>query len=239
MGDGSDADARRFAVRCGEVQLKITLDAKWQRKPFDKAVVEPFIRSYNKKKPDDTVHADGLVSAVADAGFGCIDPSKPAGEAVAAGVSVVTLTFGPKDVFSEPRAAWVSCRGVELKIGPLEPRWLRRPFGAVVIERFVQAYNARADVPAPIGPAELSGVVIDGEALDAADAAAAPTAQLVGPATRTIALLFGRDAPGAREGVPREPRSRRRSARSGCGASCARSPPACRRRASFAGRTGG
>ena len=56
------AEPMKFAVRYAGLSLKITLDEKWQGRALLTAVVVPFVRSFNKKRPDyDAVHEDGLI----------------------------------------------------------------------------------------------------------------------------------------------------------------------------------
>ena len=54
----------QFPVRHAGVQLKITLDEKWQARPLLSSVVAPFVKAFNKKRPLDAVHEDGLVGVL-------------------------------------------------------------------------------------------------------------------------------------------------------------------------------
>ena len=65
-----DAPSMQFAVKHAGLSLKITLDAKWQARPLLTSVVAPFVKSFNKKRPDyDAVHDDGLAAILVRRGL--------------------------------------------------------------------------------------------------------------------------------------------------------------------------
>eukprot|EP00966_Prymnesium_polylepis_P288268 6658460-Prymnesium_polylepis.2 len=49
IAPGGAVPHRKWLVRCGDVELKITLTDKWLAKPLADALIEPFLGAYAKK----------------------------------------------------------------------------------------------------------------------------------------------------------------------------------------------
>ena len=177
----------KFSVRSGVVALKITLDSKWQQRPFASAVVDPFVRAYNKKLEGTPVAKDSLARVVVDE-VEVADFSRLAVEVVGAEASVVELFFGGKPAVATdgPLQFQVCHLQLELKI-TLDAKWQQRSFVDAVVEPFARAYNKKSP-PRPVASDKLSCVLCDGvEVTDLTRAAAA----VVPPGTQKVLLFFG------------------------------------------------
>ena len=178
----------KFSVRSGVVQLKITLDAKWQQRPFVAAVVDPFVRAYNKKLEGTPVVKDGLARVLVD-DIEITDFSRSAAEVVGAGASVVELFFGgkPTAVATDGPLQFQVCHlQLELKI-TLDAKWQQRSFIEAVVVPFTRAYNKKAP-PRPVASEKLSCVLCDG--VEATELTR-PAAAVVPPGTQKVLLFFG------------------------------------------------
>ena len=66
---GKTVTQNKWLVRCGDIELKLTLNEKWLAKPISAALIKPFLGAYAKKvgesplEPEDVarVHANGLL----------------------------------------------------------------------------------------------------------------------------------------------------------------------------------
>jgi hypothetical protein len=184
-----------FSVKHAGLSLKITLDAKWQKKSLLVSVVAPFIKSFNKKRPEyDALHEDGLAGILAD-GATWLDPMRHAADAVPPQTAAVELHFEPR-ASMDGRPCRVGCGETELKI-ELDRKWLRQSFQNAVIGPFVTTYNKRNAsplVPAALDVAALSALSIDDGAplTEELGALLAKPAALVLPmGTKRVDLAFG------------------------------------------------
>lgn len=182
----------QFAVRHAGLSLKITLDEKWQSKPLTTSVVMPFVKSFNKKRPDyDAVQEEGLVGVQID-GEAWIDPSQSAKAVLPPDVKALDLHFDSKEALATARACRVSCGETDLRI-ELNTKWLRQHFAAAVVAPFAAAYNKKHGnplVPTPIDVASLCAIAID-DAPVALEDAAKPTCLVVPSGAKRIELAFG------------------------------------------------
>ena len=57
------AQDMKFQVVCGDVSMRITVNSKWQARPFEQAVVKAFVITYNKRvAEEDAVSVEALES---------------------------------------------------------------------------------------------------------------------------------------------------------------------------------
>ena len=193
MADEVDQQLK-FSVKHAGMSLKITLDSKWQKKSLLAGVVMPFIKSFNKKRPDyDAVHEDGLAGILVD-GTTWADPYRSAADVLSFTTSTVELHFEPKDVLAT-RSCRVSSGETEFKI-ELDRKWLRSSFRSAVVVPFVVAYNKKHSsplVPTPLDAATLSAVSFDdGAPLDDLSAEVERPACLLLPRqVKCVQLMFG------------------------------------------------
>jgi len=141
---------QRFRV-CGEgLELTITLDAKWQARPFAQAVVAPFVKKYNTRARDDErqlcvealhgITVDGSEASLADIQL-------PSSSVVPASAVRVDLAFGePPPTEMKLR---VCCGEVSIKT-TLDAKWLSRSLADAVVAPFLTVYNKRVRVPRTI-----------------------------------------------------------------------------------------
>ena len=183
-----------FSVRYADVKLKISLDAKWQARSLQQAVVVPFVKAFNKKHPSSSVSENGLLGILAD-GAAWLDSTQTAA-AVPASTTVVELFFGSKDEL-QIRQCRVRYGDVALKI-EMDEKWLRQPFAQAVLVPFTIAYNKKP-VPSALRVEDFSGADVDGDQLSAAEAAK-PTVMVVPAGTKSIDLAFGAGGAGTMGG---------------------------------------
>ena len=153
-------EALVFSVRYADVKLKISLDAKWQARSLQQAVVVPFVKAFNKKHPSSSVSENGLLGILAD-GAAWLDSTQTAA-AVPASTTVVELFFGSKDEL-QIRQCRVRYGDVALKI-EMDEKWLRQPFAQAVLVPFTIAYNKKP-VPSALRVEDFSGADVDGDQL--------------------------------------------------------------------------
>ena len=160
------AASLQLTLKHAGVRLKVTLDAKWQAKSVQGSCVVPFVKSFNKKRPDDAVADDRLLGVLAD-DVSWLDASQPV-SVLPAGTAELELFFGSKAQLA-PRSCRISFADVVLKI-EIEPKWLRKSFLQAVVHPFVLAYNKKL-VPTPLHLDAFAGAQIDGDALSIKEAA--------------------------------------------------------------------
>ena len=142
---------RRFKVAGEGLELTITLDAKWQARPFQQAVALPFVKKFNSQQREGGrqlsvealcgVQIDGAgLSRVADAGLAA------AGLVVPPAASRVELTFGESPP-TELRLR-VACGDVSVKL-TLDKRWLGKTVAEAVVKPFLSVYNRRQPTATP------------------------------------------------------------------------------------------
>lgn len=188
-----------FSVTYSGLSLKITLDEKWQARPLLTSVVGPYVKAFNKKRPDEPVHEEGLAAMLAD-GDKWIDVTKPATATLSADTSVVELYFTPREAMAS-RSCRVACGETELKID-LERKWLRQPLSEAVLVPFVKAYNKKHGnvlTPAPLSADALSSVTVDGNSVPCEDIWR-PTALVLPFGCKRIDLGFAGGIGGAATG---------------------------------------
>eukprot|EP00316_Scyphosphaera_apsteinii_P015995 CAMPEP_0119312936 /NCGR_PEP_ID=MMETSP1333-20130426/27285_1 /TAXON_ID=418940 /ORGANISM="Scyphosphaera apsteinii, Strain RCC1455" /LENGTH=384 /DNA_ID=CAMNT_0007317639 /DNA_START=36 /DNA_END=1190 /DNA_ORIENTATION=+ len=177
-----------FSIRSGDVQLKISLDEKWQRKPFLQAVVEPFLKAYNKKNPKMPLKADGLRSVLVDGVEGITSSGFKTLAVVNEATQCVELSFG--EPLPKKLQFGVRCQQVELKI-TLEAPWVQRSFLQAVVEPFVLQYNKRT-TKVPIAADDLQCVLVDD---DEVSELSRPAWSVVPVGAKQVELFFGRKPP--------------------------------------------
>lgn len=142
---------RRFKVAGEGLELTITLDAKWQARPFQQAVALPFVKKFNSQQREGGrqlsvealcgVQIDGAgLSRVADARLAA------AGLVVPPAASRVELTFGESPP-TELRLR-VACGDVSVKL-TLDKRWLGKTVAEAVVKPFLSVYNRRQPTATP------------------------------------------------------------------------------------------
>ena len=188
----SGMPSMQFAVRHGGLSLKITLDEKWQARALTTSVIGPFVKSFNKKRPDyEHISEDGLAGVQVD-GEAWVDSSQTASKALSPDAKALDLFFDSKEALVTTRSCRVACGETEMRI-ELATKWLRQPFTAAVIAPFAAAYNkkhASPLVPTPLDPATLCAIAIDDVDVPLSEGGK-PTC-LVAPRTcKCIDLSFG------------------------------------------------
>ena len=139
------ASTLRFTVRSADISMKITLDEKWQRRSFCQAVIEPFIKTYNKKAGIAApLQAAGLRRVLIDGAEAKGSVQSAVTKVVSPNTGCVELVFGVAP--STQRQFWVRCGTVELKI-TLDAKWLQRSFLQAVVQPFVKC-GRRPAIPA-------------------------------------------------------------------------------------------
>ena len=112
----------QFLVCHLQTELKITLDAKWQRRSFVDAVVEPFCRAYNKKSPVRPLTSTALSCVLVDS-VEAADFTKLVDVVVPSGVRRVDLLFGQRPSTSQQRGNGVlRCRCARICLMPQHRR---------------------------------------------------------------------------------------------------------------------
>lgn len=172
--------------------FKISLSEAWRRKPFDAAVVGPFVKSVNQKAAASAdgpssklLAAESLERVLVDGTDLSIErATAPVASVLVAQPTCVHLVFGRLPL--QTRQFFVRCAEVELKI-TLDAKWQKRTFRDAVVSPFLKSYNARAELP--VTAAMLTAVRFDGEQtmVDAGQ----PVMRVLPEQLTTVELFFG------------------------------------------------
>jgi hypothetical protein len=95
----------------------------------------------------------------------------------------------------EPLKFKVRSDGYSLTLGPLDAKWLSKPFAAVVLKPFVSKFNRRED-KLSVSLEQLHGIAVDGVPLtEPLDAKTTLVSDVISPGTEHVDLTFGEMPP--------------------------------------------